>query len=73
MSLLNANVLFASLIWGSIGVGYFIYGKKRPSVYCAIGGIILIALSYVIGSALWMSILSIGVLAGVHWLIHRDA
>ena len=27
----NAHFLFASLIWGSIGLGYFIYGKKQGS------------------------------------------
>ena len=27
----NTHFLFASLIWGSIGIGYFIYGKRQRS------------------------------------------
>jgi hypothetical protein len=28
----SASSLFASLVWGSIGVGYFIYGKKQQAL-----------------------------------------
>ena len=31
VNLLDANFLFASLIWGSVGAGYFIYGKRQQS------------------------------------------
>jgi hypothetical protein len=69
---LNANFLFASLIWGSIGVGYFIYGKKQQSVGAMLGGILMIVLSYLIGSALLMSLLCLGIVAGVYFLSKRD-
>ena len=29
VNLPNANHLFASLIWGSVGLGYFIFGKRE--------------------------------------------
>ena len=73
MDLLNGSYLFASLIWGSIGMGYFIYGKKRPSIHSAIGGIVMIAMSYVISSALWMSLASIAVMVAVYYLAKRDS
>ena len=62
---LDTSVLFASLLWGSIGAGYFIYGKKQGSAPALIGGVALVGVSYFIGSTLWMSIASLGIMAGV--------
>jgi hypothetical protein len=44
-AMFNANFLFASLIWGSVGGGYFIYGKKQRSSVPMIGGILMIGVS----------------------------
>lgn len=68
---LNANTLFASLIWGSIGAGYFIYGKKQGSLIPAIGGIAIVVVSCVVPNWLWMSLLSIGAMVDV-WLLMRS-
>jgi hypothetical protein len=38
----NASFLFASLVWGSIGVGYCIYGKKQQSFPAMLGGILMV-------------------------------
>jgi hypothetical protein len=67
----NASFLFASLVWGSIGVGYFIYGKKQSSWPPLVGGIAMIAVSYLIGSALLMSLISIGLMAAVYFLLRQ--
>jgi 4-hydroxybenzoate polyprenyltransferase len=67
----NANFLFASLVWGSIGVGYFIYGKKQSSWPAMVGGVVMIAGSYFIGSALLMSLVSIAVMAAVYILLKQ--
>ena len=67
----NTNFLFASLIWGSVGVGYFIYGKKQGSWVPMTGGILMIVVSYFVGSALLMSLISIGLIAGIHALLRR--
>ena len=68
---LSANTLFASLIWGSVGTGYFIYGKKQSALIPAIGGIAMIAVSCVIANWLWMSLVCIGLIVGVWWLVRR--
>ena len=68
---LNANTLFASLIWGSVGAGYFIYGKKQGVLTAAIGGIVMIAVSILVPNWLWMTLISLGVIAGVWWFIRR--
>jgi hypothetical protein len=63
--------LFASLIWGSIGFGYFVYGKKQGAMIPLIGGIAMMAVSYTIANWLWMSAVSIGLIVGV-WLLVRQ-
>jgi hypothetical protein len=62
--------LFASLIWGSIGFGFFIYGKKQSAFIPMIGGIALIAISYFIASAVYMSLTAVGILAGI-WILSK--
>jgi hypothetical protein len=64
----NANSLFASLIWGAIGSGYFIYGMRQRSLLAVAGGSVMVALSYFVASALYMSLASIGIIAAVYWL-----
>jgi hypothetical protein len=67
----SASFLFASLIWGSIGVGYFIYGKKQQSLPAMVGGIVMVGVSYLVGSALLMSLISILVIVAVYNLARR--
>jgi hypothetical protein len=69
--MLSANFLFASLIWGSIGVGYFIYGKKQQSVSAMAGGVLMIIVSYFVGSALLMSVISLALIVAVYKLSKR--
>ena len=67
----TASFLFASLVWGSVGVGYFIYSKKQQSLPAMVGGILLVGVSYFISSALLMSLICILVIVGVYWLVRR--
>jgi hypothetical protein len=69
LPMFNASFLFASLIWGSIGMGYFIYGKKQGSWVPMVGGIAMMAVSYVGGTALIMSLISIAIIVGVYVLL----
>jgi len=69
--MLNANFLFASLFWGSVGVGYFIYGKKQSSWPPMVGGVLMIAGSYFVSSVLLMSLLSIGLITAVYLLVKQ--
>lgn len=67
---LNTNTLFASLIWGSVGVGYFIYGKKQRSLAPLFGGIAMVAVSYTVSNWIWMSLITLGLMAAV-WFVTR--
>lgn len=70
-NLFNTSFLFASLLWGSVGVGYFIYGKKQGVMPAMIGGILMIAASYLVSSWLLMSLVSIGLMGTVYWLVKQ--
>jgi uncharacterized membrane protein HdeD (DUF308 family) len=70
-TMLNTNFLFASLFWGSVGVAYFIYGKKQDSWLPMVGGVLMIAASYFISSAVLMSLVCIGLVSGVYVLLKR--
>ncbi|MBF0547578.1 MAG: amino acid transport protein [Candidatus Riflebacteria bacterium] len=49
-----------SLFWGSIGTGYFIYGKKQARVLFLVCGIGLCLFPMFISSNLWSLILGLG-------------
>ena len=67
----DTNYLFASLFWGSVGLGYFIYGRKQTCLSALVGGIFMIGVSYLIRSALLMSLVCPAIMAGVYWLAKR--
>ena len=67
----NTHFLFASLIWGSVGVGYFIYGKRQRSWLPMLGGVLMIAASYFVGSALMMSLICAGVIVAIYILLKQ--
>ena len=69
--MITASFLFASLFWGSVGVGYFIYGKRQQSMIAMAGGILMIIASYLIGSALIMSLVSVAIIVAVYWLVKQ--
>jgi hypothetical protein len=68
MNMGSSSSLFASLIWGSIGIGFAVYGKRQKAMAPLLGGILLIALSYFIGSALVMSLVGIALVAAIVWV-----
>lgn len=61
----DSNFLVASLIWGSGGLGLAIYGWRQKEPVPLFGGVALIAISYFIGSALWMSLAGVALVAGI--------
>ncbi len=67
---ISYGTLFASLLWGSVGAGFFIYAKKQRSAPAFCGGIGLIAISYLIASPLWMSVAAVGIITGI-WFWSR--
>jgi hypothetical protein len=67
----NSSTLFASLIWGSIGMGFAIYGKRQKATASLLGGVLLMGISYFISSALAMSVVGVALVAGIVWRERR--
>ena len=67
----DSSFLFASLLWGSVGTGYFIFGKKQGAMMPMIGGLLMVAASYVVSSWLLMSLLCIALIVAVYLLVKR--
>ena len=68
---MNTSFLFASLLWGTIGGGYWIYGKKQREMMPMIGGVAMIAVSYFVTSWLLMSLLCTALMLAVYLLVKR--
>ena len=62
----DTHFLYASLLWGTIGGGCILYGKKQGAAPPLIAGFALLAASF-IPSVLLMSGLSVLLLAGMVW------
>ena len=62
--------MYGSLLWGTIGSGCIVYGKKQGAAPPLIAGFALIAASC-IPSILVMSVLSVLLLAGMVWGTRR--
>ncbi len=67
----NANSLFASLFWGSVGIGFTVYGKRQAAPSALAGGVAIIACSYFISSALLLTLTSLALAAVTIWLAKR--
>jgi len=67
----NANSLFASLFWSSVGIGFTVYGKRQGTPAALLGGVVMVACSYFISSALFLSLTSAGIAALTIWLTKR--
>ena len=69
--MISFNSLFASLVWGSVGLGYFVYGKKQGAWPAMVGGVVMMVLSYIVPSTLLMSLSCIGLMALVYFLVRQ--
>ena len=67
----STSFLFASLVWGSVGVGYFIYGKRQGSWAPMVAGVLMVAVSYFVASAALMSLICLATMAAVYFLLRQ--
>ena len=69
---MDASSLFLSMIYGTIGLGMFMYGKKAERLVPLVAGLALMILPYFIPSLLWMSVASVALMAGPFVLRTND-
>ena len=56
---MNASLLLWGLLFGSLGAGYFVYGKKQGAIVPLLCGIALVVFPYFVTST-WLTV-AIGV------------
>lgn len=54
MDNLDPLYLFANIVIGSIGSGYFLYGKRQSHLLVLLAGIGLIAITFFVSSLPWL-------------------
>ena len=67
---MDSSLLLASLIWGGIGSGFIVYGKKQRATIPLFGGIALVATSYFAETALLLSLISVALLIAMYFFRH---
>ena len=68
---MNMDTLWASMLWGAVGSGFAIYGKKQGKFVPMVGGLAMIGATYFCKTALVMSIVGVALTAGIWWLTKR--
>jgi hypothetical protein len=68
---LNEHYIWASFLWGTIAGGYLIYGWKQKVSIPFIGGAVMTAATFLIFSALWLSVVSVVTMVAVWWLLRQ--
>jgi predicted cobalt transporter CbtA len=58
----NANALLASVVVGSVGLGFFMYGKRQQRVPHLVVGLVLMVFPYLVGSVGLMAIIAAGLI-----------
>jgi hypothetical protein len=60
---LNASTLWWGLLFGSIGLGFFIYGKKQRVIVPLVCGIALMAFPYFVSGTAWLIVVGVALMA----------
>lgn len=67
---MNASSLLWGLLFGSIGLGFFTYGRRQRAVVPGVCGLALMVLPYLVTNAWLLVILGIA-LAAVPYFVRR--
>jgi hypothetical protein len=70
-NLFNQHFLWASCIWGAIASGYMVFGWRQKTMIPFLGGLVMTAASFLIMSALLMSLASLAIIFAVWWLLRQ--
>lgn len=63
----NQSFLLANCLWSAVASGYLIYGWRQKEVVPLLGGVAMMAVSW-LTPALTMSVASIAIMFAVWWL-----
>jgi hypothetical protein len=66
---LDQNFLWASMLWGAVASGYFVYGWKQKSAIPLAAGAVMTGMSFIGPNALVMSLVCIATIFLNWWLM----
>jgi hypothetical protein len=70
VDLTNEHFLWASLVWGAVASGYFIYGWRQKAALPLAAGAAMTAASIFL-PAFWMSLVCVAIMLAVWWLLRQ--
>ena len=59
----DTSLLLWGMLFGSIGLGFFIYGKRQRAIVPLVTGIVLSVFPYFITDVYWLVIIGIAIIA----------
>lgn len=57
------GILFWGMLFGSIGIGYFMYGKRQAAIMPMVCGVVLMVFPYFVSSLVWMLLIGAALVA----------
>lgn len=67
---MNSSILMWAVLFGSIGLGFFVYGKKQKAIVPLLCGIVLIIFPYFIPNAIILVVIGI-LLVAIPFVLKR--
>jgi hypothetical protein len=58
-SALNSSLLLLAVLFGSLGLGYFVYGKKQNAIVPLVCGVVLMAFPYFVTNVVLMIVVGL--------------
>lgn len=60
---MNASTLWWGLLFGSIGLGFFVYGRKQRAIVPLVCGIALMVFPYFVSGTAWLIVVGVVLVA----------
>lgn len=60
---MNASTLWWGLLFGSIGLGFFVYGRKQRAIVPLVCGVALMLFPYVVSGTAWLLVTGAALIA----------
>jgi hypothetical protein len=65
---MSTSLLVLGVIFGSIGLGYFLYGKKQRAVVPLVSGLVLMVVPYFISNTIVLVVVG-GVISAIPYFV----
>jgi hypothetical protein len=60
---MDTSIIFLGLIFGSVGMGYLVYGKKQQKGVALLSGLVLCGIPYFISNIFLLLVIGLGLMA----------